>query len=247
MALIETWLRCELGSAVQVKYLNGNLFSQDNQANLIGVRVYENGEPAELTGSVSANVIRADGSTVPVAGTLQNGNECYVILPQAAYTVSGTVTVIVKLTASSQVTTLAAVVSTVYTSSTDAVVDPVTIIPSIQALIAEIETAIASIPADYSSLWTSLAPAFSASKSGGYKVGEYVTYDGGVYRFKNTHTGSWSASDVDAVDLGAGIANNANDISDLKSALYAYNSTNRIPIRTTGQDSKDTARFAEGA
>ena len=60
MALIESWVKCELSRAVQVQYLQGNLFSADNQGNLVGVRVFENGEPASLSGSVSANVIRAD-------------------------------------------------------------------------------------------------------------------------------------------------------------------------------------------
>lgn len=215
MALIETWLRCELGSAVQVQYLNGNLFSQDNQANLIGVRVYENGEPASLSGSVSANVIRADGGTVAVAGTLQNGNECYVILPQSAYAVPGAVSVIIKITSSGQVTTLAAAVSTVYTSSTATAVDPGTIIPSIQSLISAIETAVASIPADYSSLWTSLAPAFSTSTA--YTAGQYTTYDGKLWRFTTDHAaGSWNAAHAVQVNLGG-------DVSDLKSALGTMN------------------------
>lgn len=215
MALIETWLRCELGSAVQVQYLNGNLFSQDNQANLIGVRVYENGEPASLSGSVSANVIRADGGTVAVAGTLQNGNECYVILPQAAYAVPGAVSVIIKITSSGQVTTLAAAVSTVYTSSTATAVDPGTIIPSIQSLISAIETAVASIPADYSSLWTSLAPAFSTSTA--YTAGQYTTYDGKLWRFTTDHAaGSWNAAHAVQANLGG-------DVSDLKSAFESQN------------------------
>ena len=147
MAMIESWVKCELKKAVQVQYLQGNLFSMDKQGNLIGVEVFDDGEAASLSGTVSANVIRADGGTVAVAGTL-SGNKCSVILPQAAYQVPGVATIVIKLTSGSVVTTLAAVVVTVYRSSTETAVDPGTIINDINSLIAAIDTAVASIPAD---------------------------------------------------------------------------------------------------
>lgn len=208
MAVIQTNLRCELQEAVKVQYLNGVLFSQDNQANQINVAVYEGGEPASISGSVTANVIRSDGGTVAVSDGTITDNVASISLPSAAYYIPGVISIVVKITADSVITTIAAVVANVYRSSTDTAIDPGTIIPSIQTLIASIETAVASIPADYSSLWTSLAPAFNASKSDGYKIGEYVTYNGGVYRFKNPHSGSWSASDVDSVSIGGDLYEN---------------------------------------
>lgn len=202
MAVIESWVRCDLKKPVQVQMLGGNLFSMDNQGNKIGVEVFDNGETATISGSVSGSVIRSDGSTVAVSGTL-SGNKASIVLPQAAYAVPGFITIVIKLTASSVITTLAAVTGIVYRSSTDTVIDPGTIIPSIETLIAEIDAAVASIPADYSSLWTSLAPAFNASKTGGYKPGEYVTYDGKLWRFTSAHSGNWNASHATQVAIGS--------------------------------------------
>ena len=211
MAQFETWLKNDLKKPLKVEYLKGNIFSQDNQGNLVGVEVFDNGEPAELTGTVSANVIRLDGATVAVSGT-RDGNKCYVVLPQSAYAVPGIVSIIIKLTNSSVVTTVAAAVATVYRSSTDTIVDPGTIIPSVQNLIDQIDTAVASIPADYSSLWTTLAPAYSSSST--YAVGQYVTYSGKMYKCISAISSAenWTSAHWAEVKIG-------NELSDLKSAL----------------------------
>lgn len=224
MAQNETWLKHDLLEAVKVQYLDGNLFSMDNAGNLIGVTLTRDGEDYSGGGSVSANVIRSDGGTVAVSGAL-SGKTATVVLPQAAYAVPGVVSIIVKLTASGQVTTIAALVANVYRSSTDTAVDPGTIIPSIQTLISQINTAVASIPADYSALWTKLAPAFSTDAS--YVAGQYVTYNSGLYRFNTSHSGSWSSSDVTAVNL-------CGEITELKSALSRvipnYMNVKQMPI-----------------
>lgn len=151
MAQIETWYNQDLKQPVKVHYLNGNVFSQDNQGNILGVEVFDGGSPASISGSVSGSIIRSDGATVAIGGTL-SGNKAFIVLPESAYAVPGIISVVLKLTAGAIVVTLLAVVATVYASSTDAVVDPGTIIPSIADLIAEIDQAVATIPPDYSEL-----------------------------------------------------------------------------------------------
>ena len=123
MAVIESWVRCDLKKPVQVQMMGGNLFSMDNQGNKIGVEVFDNGEAATIGGTVSGNVIRADGATVAVTGTL-SGNKAYIVLPQAAYAVPGFITIVIKLTTSSVITTLGAFVGTVYRTRTDALITP---------------------------------------------------------------------------------------------------------------------------
>lgn len=234
MAVIESWIKGEMKRAVQVQYLQGNLFSADNDGNLVGVEMYDGGEPASLAGSVSANVIRADGTTVAVTGTL-SGNLASVVLPQAAYAVPGVISIIIKLTDSKTgaVTTLGAVVSSVYRSTTDTVVDPGDIIPSVQTLIAAIETAVGSIPADYSSLWTSLAPAYSTSAT--YAVGAYVTYNGGLYRCITAITAaeSWTAAHWTAAKIGTDLAN-------LKSATKAYSTKELFTVQRYSKSATPT-------
>ena len=151
MARIETWYNQDLKEPVKVHYLDGNIFSADNYGNVVGVNVFTDGEPETLFGTVSANVIRSDGATVAVSG-VASGNQAYIVMPQAACAVPGIVSIVIKLTNGSDITTLCAVVANVYQSSTDSTVDPGTVIPSIESLIDAIETAVASIPMDYSAL-----------------------------------------------------------------------------------------------
>lgn len=216
MAVINTNLTCDLQSAVKVQYLGGNLFSQDVQGNVINVAVFDNGEPAEITGDVTASIIRADGETVAATGGTISENVASITLPAAAYAVPGVISIVVKLSASGVITTIAAVVSNVYQSATDVTVDPGTIIPSIQTLISEINAAVASIPADYSALWTTIAPAFSSSAS--YNPGQYVTYNGGLYLCTSAHSGSWNSAHFTSTNVGG-------ELSNLKSAI-AFNSNN---------------------
>ena len=208
MATVNVNLTCDLQHPVQVQYIGGNLFSQDNAANTINVDVFNDGEPETLGGSISANVIRADGATVAVTGAL-SGNRAYVILPQACYAVPGTITVIIKNTESGNVTTIAAFVANVYQSSTDTVVDPGTIIPSVASLVEAIEDAVADIPEEYNACF---APAYSTSST--YALGQYVTYNGYLYRCTTaiTSSESWTATHWTQVAL-------ANDVSALKSAF----------------------------
>ena len=210
MAIIETWFDQDLKKAVKVRYIDGNVFSQDNNGNLIGVNVYSNGEPVTLGGSISASVIRADGVTIAIAGN-SSGNTASVVLPQTAYAVPGVLSVVIKHTDGASTSTICAVVGNVYQSTTDTVVDPGTIIPSIGALIAEIDAAIASVPADYSSLWSSLAPVFSTSYS--YVPGDFVTYNGALYICTTAHSGTWNASHFIQTNIGDNISDAKNAIS----------------------------------
>lgn len=210
MAQIETWFAQDLLRPVSVQYISGNFFSQDNQGNKVGVRVTSGGEPVTLGGTISANVIRADGGTVAVSGS-SSGNEAWVVLPEAAYLVPGILSIIIKCTDSGVVTTICACVTNVYQTTTDTVVDPGTVVSSIQDLIDSIDTAVASIPVDYSSLLTTLAPAFSTGTA--YTAGQYVLYDGAIYKFTTDHAaGSWNSAEVVAANYG-------NDLSSLLSAI----------------------------
>ena len=238
--MIETWYNQDLMNPVKVQYVSGNVFSMDNLGNKVGVNVFRDGAPVSLTGTITGNVIRSDGGTVAVVGEL-NGNQAWITLPQAAYAVPGRISIVIKNTVSSAVTTLCAVVANVYQSTTDVTVDPGTVIPSIEALITEIETAVASIPADYSALWTSVAPAFDSTKS--YVAGQYVTYDGGMYRFLVNHSGSWAAADATAVAVGG-------ELFDVNSAVSAIENVKMMPFSLTfeaGKAISSTGHFGDNA
>jgi hypothetical protein len=190
MARVETWFTQDLKQAVKVRYIEGNVFSQDNNGNVVGVEVFDNGAAATLAGTVSGSVIRADGATVALTGSLTS-NKCSVVLPQAAYAVPGVISIVIKLTNGSDVTTLCAVVGNVYQSATDAAVDPGTIISDIASLIASIDEAVDSIPLDYSALSNgfrdSIETAFGLSDPGTWsshtiKKSDGTTVSSSVYK-----------------------------------------------------------------
>ena len=77
LAVFETWLESDLQQPVKVKQLTGNLFSADNGGNKIGVKVYDGGQTATLSGTVTGYIIREDNATVTVFADLFQRNPFY--------------------------------------------------------------------------------------------------------------------------------------------------------------------------
>ena len=192
----------------------------DANAQRFGVRVLRNGEPVNLGGSnCTGDVIRPTGDTVVIEGVVSD-DLAYVILPQACYTYEGQFSLAIKISGGTVVDTLRIVDGVVANTTTETLVDPGTIIPSIEDLIQAIEDAVASIPADYSDLWKTIAPVFSTGTD--YVVGQYVTYSGKMYRFTTAHpAGDWNSSHVTAVNVGGELKRNRDAFDAL--GLYVSN------------------------
>ena len=127
MAVVENRFVCDLSKPVQAQVLKGNVFSLDNLGSRISVLIYNNGQPATISGSIAANCILPDGSTVNVNGTLTtegSGSLAYVDIPQSCLLIPGVLKIAVKCTSSSVITTLAAIVANVYMTKTDNVITP---------------------------------------------------------------------------------------------------------------------------
>ena len=142
MPYFSDWQRIDLQHATNVKPLTGVLFSADSGANLFGAEIYDHGAPASLTGaSCIGYAIRADGSTVTVQGSVTD-NKAYILLTGSAYSVPGTLDILIKVTVGSgdnmTKTGVAAWRATVVRSSTDTIVDPGHVIPSLEELLAQI-------------------------------------------------------------------------------------------------------------
>ena len=60
-----------------------------------------------------------------------------------------------------------------------------------------------------------VADVFDATAT--YAEGDYCTYEGGLYKFKTSHSGAWDAADVDRIQI-------AGELSELKSGLIDVNS-----------------------
>lgn len=208
MAVIETWLDQDLQKPVQVKHLDGNLFSNNGNGNRIGVAVYNNGEPVTLTGTVSGYAVLADGTTVPCTGT-RSGNKASILIPPAAY-LPGAILISVFLTDGTTVTTLAAIASTVIQTRTNTQVDPGSVVTdwtqTINAAMQSVENAAENLGGIIATPYPSLT----------YPVplGKYTYYNNNLYRCISPISASeeFTAAHWTQVRLG-------DDVSDLNRAI----------------------------
>lgn len=185
------------GGAAPVVALR-QIYYGDELANRVGAMVVRYGEPVALTGSCSASVIRADGTTVPVSGTV-SGNEAYVELPAACYAVEGAIQVFVKFNG----VTLLEADGTVRQTETGAVIEPTDVIV-VSDLIAAINEAVESIPQDYATLDGTVK-----SHTGMLAMGDAVTVpfaiddDGSIKAADGTIATSSTFSYTDYIDISA--------------------------------------------
>lgn len=232
MARIETWLECDLEKMVQVVPLRGNVFSADNEANLIGVSVKKAGQDVALTGGCNGYVIRQDGYTVAIAGTI-SGNKASIVLPASCYVVPGRIDIVIK----NGTTTLAACSGIVTRTTTDAIVDPGHLIPSIEELLAKIadcEAATTAANTAAGSANSAASAANTAAGSANTAAGSATTAAGSA----NTAAGTANAAaakindmTVAASGLAAGVSPTAtvSDVSGHKHIAFG------IPKGDTGE------------
>lgn len=205
--------------------LNCNAGEGDANGFRVGARVTDGGEYIALGGSCVGKVVRADGATVQLTGTI-SGNLAYVVLDQTSCAVEGPLQVAVCWVSSSNVTTLAVAYGTVVNTQTGSAIQPSTPVPDLTELLAEIdamETATAAANAAATNALGNFAGAFSDATA--YTVGQYVTYsDGYFYRFIVNHAaGAWSASDVEKVTTGT-------ELDVLRRALASANAVNVLDL-----------------
>lgn len=212
MAQIETWLRCDLQKEVEVQKLNGVLFSEDNEANLIGVEIFDNGSAASVSGTVKGYLIREDGATVIIDGTLTN-NKASVVLNASAYEIAGQISIVIKVGN----TTVGACVGSVFRTTTDVLVDPEHIIPSI----AELLEKIAACEAATTAATNAASSANSAASNANTKAGLADT------AATNANTKAGLANDAATLaNTKAGLANDAAALANTKAGLADTAATN---------------------
>lgn len=110
----------------------------DGSAHEWRVEVFDNGKPAELKGTVNGYFIRVDGVTIPLEGSL-HGNVASVVLDSTCYAYEGDLKGILRLTDGKSTVTLSALLFRVTHGTTDEIVDPGTIIPSLDSLLEQLE------------------------------------------------------------------------------------------------------------
>ena len=129
-------------------FSNKAIGSGDAAGNRYGVKLLRNGEPVSMSGAACVGYfIRADGITLVINGEVDNGI-AYVELPAAAYAVGGNFTLAIKVSGTGFAETMRIVDGTVVMTTTGAISDPASEIPSLaelNAVIADAEAAAAAI------------------------------------------------------------------------------------------------------
>lgn len=102
--MFEEWMETSLDQFSKVRIVQGRAFNADSGANKFGVKVRG---VSSLTGTVSASIVKPDGTTITQSGS-KDGNRAYVVLPESAYSMKGKIIIAIKLTNGTEVATLGA-------------------------------------------------------------------------------------------------------------------------------------------
>jgi len=135
----EDIVNVELESGSLFRSFNNQMIgSGDSSGNRYGMKLVRNGEPVSMSGAACVGYfIRSDGITLVINGVVSDGI-AYVELPAAAYAVSGNFTLAIKVTGTGFAETMRIVDGTVVLTTTGAIADPASEIPSLADLMAVI-------------------------------------------------------------------------------------------------------------
>lgn len=130
----------DLNSGVLITPLKNEFFNGDEEAHRFVVKCYRD-TPHKKVDLAGANVegyfIRADGATVPIIGEVED-NAAVIQLPPACYARQGRFTLTIKVVWSDVIETIFQGVGNINQTTTDEVVDPGQVVPSIDKLLAEV-------------------------------------------------------------------------------------------------------------
>lgn len=209
------WTRKEL---VFVEDLRGMAFTNEDGAHTFSIAGKdENGTDLALSGTVAGSLIRPDGTTTAMTGTIADGCANLTLSPEC-YGVSGRASLTIFLTSGGQKTAIYHAVMSIGKSSTSQVSPGVA--ADVVDLVNRIDTATASIPATYTALLGSIASDYSSSKT--YKAGNYVWYGGYLYKANQDidTAESWTSGHWTKAVLADDFRS---EITDLKSAITGLN------------------------
>ena len=204
----------DLQQDIKIRQCGTIVFNADNESNVISVDLYNGQEEYSGGGTVAGACICPDGSTVPLTGSIV-GKTASVTLTGDCFAFPGQIGIGVQIVSGSVKTTVLKAIYNVELFETDDVVDPGSrLTVSVADLVQEINDALANIPASDTNIKAAMAPVFSTSTA--YKAGQYVWYDGQLYKFTADHvSGSWTGTDATAWAIGNDVENQKTEINNI--------------------------------
>lgn len=126
-----TWKKT---TTVMIELLPGTAFTEENKAHTFRIRGEgPDGEELPLSGSVMGKLIRADGVTIDMDGSVQSG-AAELTLVADCYNVPGQFTLTIYLSSSSGSVAIYAAVGNIHRGTTGTELDSGTHVPSLQEL-----------------------------------------------------------------------------------------------------------------
>lgn len=148
-------IQTDIGESLKHTIVASPLIQYNEKANVFRITVMNGSTPVNLD-TVDAYFIRGDNTTVklPSEACVASANVASVTLTDVCYAITGPAVLTVNnIDTQNDVTTcIGRFECVVARASTDSIVDPGEIIPSVNNLMNQIENAVASIPEDYSQM-----------------------------------------------------------------------------------------------
>ena len=202
------------GAPIIVDNLGGTAFTGEVAAHTF--RIYAEGG-GQLQGSVTGKLLAANGVTVPLTGSLADG-EAVVTLTADCYRAAGRFVLTIYTTSGGVTLCVYCAVGTVMRADSSQVGYPSAAIPDIVALINQVQALINTIPADYSAL-SAHFPATGRFEAGDGQNTDVIPahYTAAIGRNHKT-TGSYSA----AMGYGSTTAGNHSVALGMNNTVYGY-------------------------
>ena len=177
-------IQVDLDAGLAAQPLRMTLAAGNANAHTLRFSALRSGVPVDLTGvQVSSACLRADGATIPLAGAIVNG-AAVLTLSAACYAVPGLARLSLTLSYGSVTATHLLALLQVDATTTDLIVDPEGVLPSLSDLLAEIdnmraataaaeeaaaqaETATAALTRQFSAALSDIAPPIIQHADGG--------------------------------------------------------------------------------
>lgn len=127
-----------LDGPIMPESLGAPLYQSEIEAHQFVIAATRGGAPIALTGTVQGRMIRPDGQTLALTGTI-TGGKAVLVLPQAAYAYQGRFALAIINVASGVTTVLYAAMGDIRRTTTGSTIDPGSVVPDITQLLAMLD------------------------------------------------------------------------------------------------------------
>ena len=177
-----------------VDILPGFLFTGEKSAHVFVILCRRGGQmvPLPAGSTVSGEFLNDAGQTVALTGQVVDGAAALTLSP-SCYAVKGKFRLTIYHTEGDVTGAIYSGEGKISASGSDVAIDPGTVIASVAALMAQIDAARNSVPAEYTYIQGAIAPQFSPLVP--CEQNALYWHDGKLYYALTDHTGAWDAGD----------------------------------------------------